>query len=176
MAMLFALLLAVVGVSQATCRFVKQLTSADVLIALIHAGAAYYIQRRLVMQLAGSQSSAAITKQVGHILLYDVGFCLYSVFAVFAFGFNIYLLSSLGCEADTDETEASNTYSALTASWMLFYAFCAWNYAICWYCGNCCWSMASGVGKSNSEVPAQQPVQPVMLGQVPPAPKTNEIV
>lgn len=176
MAMLVAMVLAVVGVSQATCKFVKQLTLADVLIALIHAGTAYYIQRRLVVQLAGSQSAADITKQAAHILLYDVGFCLYSVFAVFAFGFNIYLLSSLGCESDTDKAEASNDYAAITAGWMLFYSVCAFNYAICWYCGKCCCSIASGGAKESKGAPAQQPVQAVIFGQVPPDQKTNEMV
>jgi len=108
--------------------------------ALIHALGAWHIQHQLVKALndAGMEERAqmthhAIAKKAGYVMVYDIGFCLYTFFFLGAFGFACYSLQSL------QDCEGEGTGLARCA-WglLIFYAMAACNFATCWYCGQQC--------------------------------------
>mmetsp|Transcript_14928 Transcript_14928/g.42917 ORF Transcript_14928/g.42917 Transcript_14928/m.42917 type:complete len:234 (+) Transcript_14928:58-759(+) len=112
---------------------------AEIIIALIHAVFAFYIQTRLVAALAKSQkdtmSHQEITAEAKNLAKFDIGFCLYFFVFLAATGYNFY---SIGWDGD-----CSGTYYQKGAVGLLVcYGVCAWNYAFCWYCGQCCFGKA----------------------------------
>jgi len=111
----------------------------DVVLGLVHAGFAFYLQRQLVnglekrgWQPGEGKSHKDIAKEAKTIAKYDVGFCLYFFVFVGAFGFNCW-----------GATVVSDNLLAIAVGLMIAYGCFAWLYSTCWCCGQACFAGAS---------------------------------
>mmetsp|Transcript_16722 Transcript_16722/g.34033 ORF Transcript_16722/g.34033 Transcript_16722/m.34033 type:complete len:236 (-) Transcript_16722:219-926(-) len=116
---------------------------ADIGIAVIHSTFAFYIQRRLVGAIGktgkDSMTHAEITQEAKNLAKYDIGFCLYVFFFIAAFAYNVYGVGDGGkC--------GSTGYQKGAVGLLLFYGVVAWNYAMCWFCGQCCFAKSEKRG------------------------------
>eukprot|EP00413_Alexandrium_margalefii_P003151 CAMPEP_0204520008 /NCGR_PEP_ID=MMETSP0661-20131031/5034_1 /ASSEMBLY_ACC=CAM_ASM_000606 /TAXON_ID=109239 /ORGANISM="Alexandrium margalefi, Strain AMGDE01CS-322" /LENGTH=231 /DNA_ID=CAMNT_0051525543 /DNA_START=46 /DNA_END=741 /DNA_ORIENTATION=+ len=127
----------------------------DCVVCVIHAAFAFYIQRALVSRLRekGDMSHAQITQEAKSLAKYDIAFCLYFFFFMASFGYNIYGIGENGKCIDTG-------YQKGAIGLVIVYQICAWNYAVCWYCGQCCFSTAHSMKAAHAGVGA-----PVTVGQ-----------
>jgi len=119
---------------------------ADVALAFIHGGMAYYMQRAIIKGLGGKDytqmSAKEIRDQVGQILLYDVPVCLYSFLACAAWGFNCWGLTLGSCGGTQPHFGA--------AAVMICWGILGSGYLFCWYCCQCC---QGAVPKKKPNVP-----------------------
>jgi len=143
---------------------------ANVVLGLIHTGFAFYLQRRLFFGMqsqsftaGGAQSqsqsqtltgqpgmapapqgeptSKELLERAGHILLYDIGFCLYVFVFLGSCGANFTSLSwTSGCPG------SGSSWASISAGLMLFFAFLAVSFAILWYCGMYCDQCSRAMG------------------------------
>jgi len=146
---------------------------ANVALGFTHTGFACYLQRRLVsglqdQALPGSAtghgqcqtltepggeagrpqmpSSGELMQRAGHILLYDVGFCLY----VFVFiGALVLNCAGLGWASSCQ----GPPWPSVAGGLMLLFAFLAVSFGALWYCALACDSMCGFLGTKR---PAQQ--------------------
>jgi len=139
--MLLAGLCGAGGAMSAECSDAQMFCAAAVGMALLHAGFAYYLQRRIISGLAAKgispSSNKDLASEAGQIMLYDVGFCLY-VFTFFGcFGFCFYGFSLLSCGGGLG-------WGAVGL--LILFHMTAPGYGICWYCGQCCFGQAAARG------------------------------
>lgn len=120
---------------------------ADVLLGFVHAGFALYLQRKLFFGLQresfqhaeGGQgghdpSSKELMERAGHILLYDIGTCLYVFVFIGAFAFNCAgfdWIASCSREADT-------VLPWFAAVAHVLFAILTVNFFVLWYCALMC--------------------------------------
>jgi len=109
---------------------------ADIALAFLHSGMAYYMQRAIVSGLGGKDyrqmTAKEIQEQAGQVLLYDVPCCLYFFAANAAFGFNCWGLS-------LDASSCGSLQPQMGAAFMMIsWGMCAGGYLFCWYCCKCC--------------------------------------
>jgi len=129
----------------------------DIVLAIVHAAFAYYLQRQLVAGLQrrgweeGQQKNHKdITKETWAIVKYDVGFCLYFFVFIGAFAFQ--------CWAFTVINECDGSLAMIAVALMIVFSCLAWFYASCWTCGQCCFAKANYTRKKKGakELPAEQ--------------------
>lgn len=136
--------------------------------AVIHAGFAYYIQRRLMYNINKTGSTAtgtALAREAGRMFLYDVGFCIYGILFIVAFCYGLFCMSQLSC---SDGTPANSTWLLLGALLQILYNCAAFNYALCWYFGNCCLGGLQGGGRGGGQQGMTMP-PPIGIGMAQPA-------
>jgi len=117
--------------------------------ALLHAAFAFYLQRRVI---SGLKSNSELVQDVGRIILYDVGFCLYAFAFLGCFGFCFYAFFALlfSCGGGLG-------YAALGL--LLLFHCVAPGYGMLWYCGQCCGQCCGArLQSSESTGPPPQPV------------------
>jgi len=123
------------GVSD--CSNVQLLCFANVGLALVHTGFALYLQSRLVQGMAKAAPTAQgtskeIMTQAGHIMLYDVGFCLYLFVFVGSFGLNVVGMSwASACNSGT-------ALPFLGALCMVMFALFVGFFSCFWFCFLAC--------------------------------------
>jgi len=151
-AMIVAIAASVYSYSQITangCDELKTFLLAEVAIGVIHAVFAFYIQRKLVSAILKSASGDGSTTTTGEVtdkakelIKYDIGLCLYVFFFIAAFAYNCYAVGDVGkCPTPS--------YSKAAVAIMIVFGIGAFNFAFCWYCGQCCYGKA---GKSKKVV------------------------
>merc|ERR1712032_950298 len=119
----------------------------DVVLGLVHFGFAVYLQQRLVCKIEEDhqQDAKAMMDKASHIVLYDLGFCVYCLVSPFSFIWQFMGLSWLGgCGA------AGLGY--LAAALLIIFAFVAGSFAVIWVCAMVC---TSALGKNNAAKVAQ---------------------
>lgn len=118
------------------CTQLRDFCIAEIGCALVHAGAAFYIQRKVISAAAKSTgksveelnklSSSELFDAAKDIAWKDIGFCIYFFVFIGIFGFNCYGFSKFSCG------DHENYYKA--AIWvMLSYGVCAWFGGSCWF-------------------------------------------
>lgn len=125
---------------------------ADFVLAIMHIVFAFYLQRRLVNGLSTAQpgqsgqvNAKELMNTAGHIIMYDVGFCLYMVGFVVSFGWNCVGLGWIGkCD--------DGTVPWIAAVLMLLYGFFATAFAVVWYFAMCCDDCCGGLFGMKSPV------------------------
>ncbi|CAK0899924.1 unnamed protein product [Prorocentrum cordatum] len=73
---------------------------ANVVLACIHSGMSYYMQRQIIEKVGkpfAEMTAKEIQQKAGEILLYDVPVCLYSFLATAGYGLNAWALSLGSC-------------------------------------------------------------------------------
>lgn len=125
---------------------VMLLCFANAAIAVIHICFGFYLQARLVSGLeksgAVATSSKELLNQAGHIMLYDVGFCLYVFVFIGSFGLNCIGMSWIsGCEPGTPLPYAASLILILFAVGIVFFAWFWWM-ILC--CDDCCGNIFKG--------------------------------
>lgn len=151
----------VLGLLGGGCGSIKVFSMGLVALAIMHAVGSYYLQRRLVTNLQKSGSTAsgsALAQEAGRMFLYDVGFCVYIIVFVCSFFYGLFCMSSLNC---SDGEKSNSTMMMLGALMLIFHIIGAFNYAMCWYFGNCCLG-----GLQSSGLPGQAKQQPPVQGMV----------
>ena len=139
---------------------------ANFVLAFIHSGMAYYMQRQIIKGLDGKDyaqmTAKEIQSQAGQVLMYDVPVCLYSFVATAAFGMQCW-----GLTLDSCGEEASH---GAAAALMITWAVLAFAYLFCWYCCQgtiyihcclCCQGTVSKKKPAAGGVPATVGVQSV---------------
>jgi len=126
------------------CSSSKVLTLAILAMAIIHALAVYYLQRRLVTAIGKEGSNSMTSKEIatmaGKVMLYDFGFCFYVIFFVGSF---FYTCAGFGGLSACESAGMSWGAAVLLVVYQLF----AWNYGMCWYCGHgCCGQFEKATG------------------------------
>eukprot|EP00429_Kryptoperidinium_foliaceum_P052801 CAMPEP_0176092144 /NCGR_PEP_ID=MMETSP0120_2-20121206/46157_1 /TAXON_ID=160619 /ORGANISM="Kryptoperidinium foliaceum, Strain CCMP 1326" /LENGTH=237 /DNA_ID=CAMNT_0017426047 /DNA_START=243 /DNA_END=956 /DNA_ORIENTATION=- len=149
-------------------------------LAVIHASFAVYLQRAIVrgIEKEGKEVSShkERAKQVVHILLYDVGFCIYMFIYIGSWGYSFYALVSLSCPDGSggEDVEGAGVGGTIAAVLLIFFEFCAVSYLCAWYSCQC---VGGAIEKKKVPVPAlggkpapggAAPAQQAMLGR--PAP------
>jgi len=141
MTMLLAIGLLGYSVSKTVCEDPKMTMYILIGLAVIHGAFAYYMQRRLVSALGDQRPSEMSHKEIAEktrqVMMYDVGFCLY--FFVFCGSF-FYACSALGTLGGCEGTGPAWSAAAL----LILYGFGVFNYAVCWYCCQCCCGQLEG--------------------------------
>jgi hypothetical protein len=108
----------------------------NVVLAILHAGFAIYLQQRLVAGMASDRSmdlqSRDLMKRAGEIVLYDVGFCIYIFIFIGSFGLNCVGIAWVSdCSLETPMPMVS-------AALLLLYAFGVGFFMVLWYCALAC--------------------------------------
>lgn len=133
----------IMDAGKAKCRELVYFCVIDIGIAFVHMAFAFYIQRCLVKALTQSgrdtMTHQEITHEAKNLLKYDIGFCLYFFFFFAAFCYNFYAVG-LGGQCST------NGYQMGAIGLHLTYGVGAFWYALCWYCGQCCFGKAEKRG------------------------------
>jgi len=125
----------------------KALVFADAALAAVHISMAFYLQLRLVRGLRSSTgteeqlSAKELLARAGHIVLYDVAFCLYFFVFVGAFALQCVGLTWIsGCNAGTP-------LPAVAAGMLVAFALLASFFSFLWVCARmcekCCGSLTS---------------------------------
>eukprot|EP00445_Apocalathium_hangoei_P003962 CAMPEP_0203863388 /NCGR_PEP_ID=MMETSP0359-20131031/14133_1 /ASSEMBLY_ACC=CAM_ASM_000338 /TAXON_ID=268821 /ORGANISM="Scrippsiella Hangoei, Strain SHTV-5" /LENGTH=214 /DNA_ID=CAMNT_0050780917 /DNA_START=76 /DNA_END=720 /DNA_ORIENTATION=+ len=122
-------------VSKVKCDEPKPVCYVDIALAVLHTCFAYYIQRRLVSALGdvppSTMSHSEIAAKARHVMMYDIGFCLYFFIFGASFFYNCTVFDSFrNCE--------STGPAWIAAALMIFYGFGIFNYVICWFACQCC--------------------------------------
>jgi len=106
----------------------------NVILAFIHSGMSYYIQRQIIQKVGDKPYSEMNAKEIqekaGEILMYDVPFCLYSFLAIAGYGMQLWALSLGGCDKEQPHFGSAAIY--------LVWGTLAGGYLFCWYCCQCC--------------------------------------
>merc|ERR1719162_309035 len=101
------------------CGSIKLYSICLAVLACVHAGFAYYLQRRLVTNLQKSGSTAtgaALAKEAGRMFLYDVGFCIFIIVFVLSFCFGLFCMAQLSCpNVDGLKVESNSTFFMFAA-------------------------------------------------------------
>lgn len=132
------------------------------LLAIVHFGFSIYLQLRLVKGLNQKAQQGMTAKelmgQAGHILCYDVGFCIYIFVFIFSFGLNCAGFAwASTCSPDTGMPYVS-------AGIMILWAVLAMNFACLWTCAMACDDCLSGIfGSSKNQ---NTGVRRMVLGKV----------
>jgi hypothetical protein len=119
------------------CSKVQLLCFANVALTIIHAGFAIYLQSRLVsgMEKAGgtvSMTGKEILNRAGHIVLYDVGFCVYVFVFIGSWGLNVIGMSWVSaCNLDTPLPMFGALAMVLFGMGAVTFAFFFWCVAVC---------------------------------------------
>jgi len=122
----------------------------DCLLAIGHFCFSIYLQLRLTKGLnqVAQQGMAAkeLMNQAGHILCYDIGFCIYIFVFIFSFGLNcVGLAWASTCSPDTG-------MPYIAGGLMILWAFLAVNFALLWTCALACDDCTQGFfGSSQSK-------------------------
>lgn len=127
--------------------------AADAALGVIHFCFSLYIQQQIVKGFesapltAGTGSSEApsakeLMNRAGHIVCYDVGFCLYVFVFVGSFGLNCVGL------AWTTECGNGTAMPYVAASLLILFGFMAVSFIYCWYCLLSCDDCCSFFGQS----------------------------
>jgi hypothetical protein len=119
---------------------VMMLCFANVALAIVHGGFALYLQSRLLTGLAKTGTAASSSKelmsQANHIMLYDIGFCLYVFVFFVSFGLNVVGLSWIS------DCSPSTPLPFIGALLLVLYAFGVVFFAVFWWflmaCDECC--------------------------------------
>mmetsp|Transcript_94330 Transcript_94330/g.177510 ORF Transcript_94330/g.177510 Transcript_94330/m.177510 type:complete len:301 (+) Transcript_94330:101-1003(+) len=146
--------------------------AADVVLGLIHFCFSLYIQGQIVkgfekepLSSGAGQGEAPSAKELmnraGHLVCYDIGFCMYFFVFVGSFGLNC-----VGLSWTTDCGGTAMPYVA--ASLLLMFAFMAVSFIYCWYCLLSCDECCSFFGQSpiSAGRPEKKPgfIQKLILG------------
>eukprot|EP00440_Ansanella_granifera_P051508 gb/GFBE01055842.1/.p1 GENE.gb/GFBE01055842.1/~~gb/GFBE01055842.1/.p1 ORF type:complete len:337 (+),score=59.44 gb/GFBE01055842.1/:1-1011(+) len=116
----------------------------NIFFALVHAGFAIYMQSRLVQGLEQAQGGMTheptpkeLMERMWHIILYDVGFCIYIIIFLGSFGFNCY---ALGWPSNC----GAGAMPSLAGGLLIFYAFVVVNFGLMYWCMLACTDCCSG--------------------------------
>lgn len=144
------------------CQSQKAFLIAMIVIGVLHAVFAFYIQRRLVNAVGvegrANMDAPDVWNKAKEILKYDVGLCLYIFFFIAAFCYACYGIGDIGkCPKDS--------YTKGVVAIMIMYQVCAWNYGFCWFCGTCCWGKAKSARVIERSVHGVTVAKPVDAGQ-----------
>eukprot|EP00747_Dinoflagellata_sp_TGD_P032610 gnl/TRDRNA2_/TRDRNA2_136097_c0_seq1.p1 gnl/TRDRNA2_/TRDRNA2_136097_c0~~gnl/TRDRNA2_/TRDRNA2_136097_c0_seq1.p1 ORF type:complete len:313 (+),score=33.79 gnl/TRDRNA2_/TRDRNA2_136097_c0_seq1:87-941(+) len=141
---------------------------ADCVFSVLHVLFAFYLQNRLVQafrrdDMQVQATPAQLMSQAGHIVLYDIGFCLYLFAFVGSFGFNC-----LGLKWTSDCPGTSMPYIA--GFLLILYAIGAVNFAFMWWCmlscDDCCGLQStSRPAVAQGAPPRLSPAQRVIFGK-----------
>mmetsp|Transcript_74204 Transcript_74204/g.200685 ORF Transcript_74204/g.200685 Transcript_74204/m.200685 type:complete len:217 (-) Transcript_74204:114-764(-) len=121
---------------------------ANVVLACIHSGMSYYMQRQIIEKVGkpfAEMTAKEIQQKAGEILLYDVPVCLYSFLATAGYGLNAWALSLGSCGDSQPQSGSAFVY--------LVWGALAFGYLFCWYCCQCCQGAVPSKGKSGGAVP-----------------------
>jgi len=150
--------------AEGDCESSKVLCIVMMGIAAVHAGFAFYIQRRLVAEIAKEDSknmtSTEIVAKAKHVMLYDVIFCLYSPFFLGAWAYVCYSFAAFeSCKEFTGPAWGA-------AALLVCYGFVASNYLAWWFCCQCCCATAESVRgvQGSSQPQVLVPVPPKAVG------------
>merc|ERR1740121_31829 len=88
---------------------------ANVILALIHSGMSYYMQRQIVEKIGldkdyKSMTAKEIQEKAGEILLYDVPVCLYAFLAAAGWGMQLWAFSLDSCNKQSPQTASAGIY------------------------------------------------------------------
>lgn len=144
--------LGVLGMLSGGCSDVKMKGIICIICSVIHSCVAYYIQWRIVQNLAkggGAFSGQQAAQEAGKLILYDVGFCIYMIFYFGGFGAACWSMSA-DCDYGVD---AVSLFTFLSALCLVIWGVGAFNYALCWYFGNCLFGGANKYPSAQSGPP-----------------------
>mmetsp|Transcript_31907 Transcript_31907/g.91974 ORF Transcript_31907/g.91974 Transcript_31907/m.91974 type:complete len:225 (-) Transcript_31907:138-812(-) len=136
------------GVADSQCTEAQVACAVFIGLSVVHAAFAYYLQRQIVSGLARKglhpSSHQDLAREAVHILLYDVGVCLYILAFLGSFAFACYSFGLLGC--------GGVSWGFGAATLLVMYAWLAAAYLSAWYCCAYC----AGVFQSSRRPPQRQ--------------------
>lgn len=147
------------------CDMLLPFLGLDFVLAIMHIVFAFYLQRRLISGLNATAegqgqgqapqalSAKELMNRAGHIFMYDVGFCLYTVGFVIAFCWNCVGMGWIG------DCKDASSLAYVAAVLMILYALFTVNFAILWYCALCCDDCCSPILGSSKPVNTGQAQQ-----------------